>query len=101
MRVRIELLQTRSEIRLIWFSDEYAPIKAAKALRKGKRITEIEHLYAIPDSKAVVTTKDVETTMVAVPNSSLPELTSAFFESNFFRRFQVQRKYMLTYKLRI
>ncbi|ODN79767.1 hypothetical protein L202_03678 [Cryptococcus amylolentus CBS 6039] len=77
--------------------DEFAPMKAAKLLRRGKRIAEIEVLYGAnalpaqedPTSPSKATSSLIPTRPMAHP--SLPELSHAFFESSFFRRFQVQR----------
>ena len=82
-------------------SDEYAPLKAAKQLRRGKRISEIEMLYGKTAANAAVASNPEEP--VSDPSRSpskgkekdeplIPDLTKDFFESAFFRRFQVQRK---------
>ncbi|KIR24802.1 hypothetical protein I309_06357, partial [Cryptococcus deuterogattii LA55] len=82
--------------------DEFAPIKAAKQLRRGKRITEIEQLYGKSASNSASVHDSASTSSVDQPLSSIksdsqrvqpiiPQLTREFFESDFFRRFQVQR----------
>ncbi|OXM82077.1 hypothetical protein C364_00184 [Cryptococcus neoformans Bt63] len=82
--------------------DEFAPIKAAKQLRRGKRITEIEQLYGRSATNAESIHGNTSTPSVKQPVPSvksntqrthpiIPELTREFFESDFFRRFQVQR----------
>lgn len=84
--------------------DEYAPLKAAKQLRRGKRISEIEMLYGTSATNAAVATRSEEVTINTSRSPSkstdgvgpiLPDLTKAFFESPFFRRFQVQREFIL------
>jgi hypothetical protein len=71
-------------------SDEYAPMKAAKQLRRGKRISEVEVKYGKNAVELATTVAPIEET-TARP-SAIPELSSEFFESPFFRRFQVQRE---------
>lgn len=73
-------------------SDEFAPMKAAKQLRRGKRISEIEMLYGKQATNAVASTADtrIQTVPAQSPTSALPELSPEFFDSAFFRRFQVQ-----------
>lgn len=84
------------------YRDEFAPIKAAKQLRRGKRITEIEQLYGRSATDAASVHDNASTSSIKQPVSSvksntqpvhsiIPELTREFFESDFFRRFQVQR----------
>lgn len=80
-------------------SDEYAPIKAAKQLRRGKRISEIEMLYGRAGGNA--STSNLEESSSDTSKSpgkpfikeefTIPELSKAFFDSAFFRRFQIQR----------
>lgn len=67
-------------------SDEYAPLKAAKQLRRGKRISEIEVIYGKPAAEVAQLGGDV-----TEAEEPIPELSREFFESAFFRRFQVQR----------
>jgi len=80
-------------------SDEYAPVKAAKQLRRGKRISEMESLYGrnpagmtavfrLPEGSTSPKGKGVET--------FIPDLTPEFFASAFFRRFQVQRQSLMS-----
>lgn len=67
-------------------------MKIAKQLRRGKRISEIETLYgknAAGSSSKKGKSREMEE---ALPEPAIPELTAEFFESGFFRRFQVQRK---------
>lgn len=79
--------------------DEYAPIKIAKQLRRGKRISEIEMLYGKSAASAAASNADESSSDASKspgkPNIKeefvLPELSKAFFESAFFRRFQIQR----------
>ncbi|WWD17398.1 hypothetical protein CI109_101839 [Kwoniella shandongensis] len=79
--------------------DEFAPLKAAKQLRRGKRISEIEMLFGKSAASAAVVHRTVEqssdSSMSPVKGKEvevvLPELTRDFFESAFFRRFQIQR----------
>lgn len=82
-------------------SDEYAPLKAAKQLRRGKRISEIELLYGKTAASAAVASNADEATSDPSRSPSkgkdkddvvIPDLTKDFFESAFFRRFQVQRE---------
>lgn len=87
---------------MLFYRDEFAPIKAAKQLRRGKRITEIEQLYGKSASNSASVHDSASTSSVDQPLSSvksdsqrvqpiIPKLTQEFFESDFFRRFQVQR----------
>lgn len=87
---------------MLFYRDEFAPIKAAKQLRRGKRITEIEQLYGKSASNSASVHDSASTSSVDQPLSSvksdsqrvqpiIPKLTREFFESDFFRRFQVQR----------
>jgi len=69
-------------------------MKAAKQLRRGKRISEVEVKYGKDAVEAATTISTIEET--TVKSSVIPELSSEFFESPFFRRFQVQRKWKLT-----
>jgi hypothetical protein len=65
-------------------------MKAAKQLRRGKRITEIEDRFG----KNVISIA-IGSSQSPTPHNkagSIPELAPEFFESPFFRRFQVQRK---------
>ncbi|KAL7421552.1 hypothetical protein Q5752_003321 [Cryptotrichosporon argae] len=72
--------------------DEYAPLKAAKQLRRGKRISEIEMLFGkSATSAAVATQADGSSRSSSPPRYQIPELSREFFDSGFFRRFQVQR----------
>ncbi|RXK40132.1 hypothetical protein M231_02589 [Tremella mesenterica] len=75
--------------------DEYAPLKAQKQLRRGKRISEIENIYGkSATNAAMASSEDSEATSsreALRDIATLPELTLEFFESPFFRRFQVQR----------
>lgn len=75
--------------------DEYAPIKAAKQLRRGKRISEIETIYGKQGPGVVVKTEG-STTASSSPKGNekpviIPDLTPDFFDSPFFRRLQIQR----------
>lgn len=73
--------------------DEFAPIKAAKQLRRGKRISEIEVIYGKQAADAAAVSDDNKKKPLKArspPSGPLPELTPQFFESPFFRRFQVQ-----------
>lgn len=74
--------------------DEFAPMKAAKQLRRGKRISEIETIYGKQAISAATGSGDKrnQVSKVKIAPGPLPELTPEFFESAFFRRFQVQRK---------
>ncbi|KIR40696.1 hypothetical protein I313_03352 [Cryptococcus deuterogattii Ram5] len=76
--------------------DEFAPIKAAKQLRRGKRITEIEQLYGKSASNSASVHDSASTSSVDQPLSSIksdsqrvqpiiPKLTREFFESDFFQ----------------
>ncbi|KIR94135.1 hypothetical protein I304_01767 [Cryptococcus deuterogattii CBS 10090] len=76
--------------------DEFAPIKAAKQLRRGKRITEIEQLYGKSASNSASVHDSASTSSVDQPLSSIksdsqrvqpiiPQLTREFFESDFFQ----------------
>ncbi|WVQ67810.1 uncharacterized protein L199_006015 [Kwoniella botswanensis] len=79
--------------------DEFAPLKAAKQLRRGKRISEIEMLFGKTAANAAVAHQTGEPTadLTLSPIKStdgggiIPDLTKDFFDSAFFRRFQVQR----------
>jgi hypothetical protein len=71
-------------------SDEYAPMKAAKQLRRGKRISEVEVKYGKNAVELATTVAPIEETTAR--SSGIPELSPEFFESPFFRRFQVQRE---------
>nr|ODN88362.1 hypothetical protein L203_02975 [Cryptococcus depauperatus CBS 7841] len=74
--------------------DEFAPMKAAKQLRRGKRITEIEQLYGRSTADYVVSDSSTSRSSSKPPRNThtlIPELTRDFFESSFFKRFQVQR----------
>lgn len=73
------------------FSDEYAPLKAAKQLRRGKRISEVEEKYG-KDAVELATIVSPIHEKSPIKASAIPELSPEFFESPFFRRFQVQRK---------
>jgi hypothetical protein len=63
-------------------------MKAAKLLRRGKRISEIEVRYG--KNAVELATGTASAPIEAKVKSSIPELTPEFFESAFFRRFQVQ-----------
>ncbi|KAK8864304.1 hypothetical protein IAR55_001551 [Kwoniella newhampshirensis] len=79
--------------------DEFAPMKAAKQLRRGKRISEIEMLYGKSAASAAVAHRtsehSSESSLSPIKGKekevAIPELTKQFFQSAFFRRFQVQR----------
>ncbi|WVW83759.1 hypothetical protein I302_105780 [Kwoniella bestiolae CBS 10118] len=79
--------------------DEFAPLKAAKQLRRGKRISEIEMLFGKTAASAAVAHQTGEPSsdaslspIKAVDRGEIiPDLTKEFFDSAFFRRFQVQR----------
>ncbi|WWC89458.1 uncharacterized protein L201_004382 [Kwoniella dendrophila CBS 6074] len=79
--------------------DEFAPLKAAKQLRRGKRISEIEMLFGKTAANAAVAHQTGEPTeesylspVKAKQNDEImPDLTKEFFDSAFFRRFQIQR----------
>ncbi|WVQ72607.1 hypothetical protein IAR50_002165 [Cryptococcus sp. DSM 104548] len=83
--------------------DEFAPLKAAKQLRRGKRIAEIEVLYgkSLSQTNPEPTSPRLRQALPSPVSSliptrstvsqSIPELSHSFFESSFFRRFQVQR----------
>jgi hypothetical protein len=71
-------------------SDEYAPMKAAKQLRRGKRISEVEVKYGKDAVEVATMVAPIEETTVR--SSVIPELSPEFFDSPFFRRFQVQRE---------
>jgi hypothetical protein len=71
-------------------SDEYAPMKAAKQLRRGKRISEVEVKYGKNAVELATTVAPIEETTLRP--SGIPELSPEFFDSPFFRRFQVQRE---------
>jgi hypothetical protein len=75
-------------------SDEYAPMKAAKQLRRGKRISEVEVKYGKDAVELANIVAPIQET--TVKSSGIPELSSEFFESPFFRRFQVQREWHAT-----
>lgn len=70
-------------------------MKAAKKLRRGKRISEVEQLYGKSAMNAVHTCKaedlDTANSSAARTAERLPELTREFFASPFFRRFHVLR----------
>lgn len=72
-------------------------MKAAKQLRRGKRISEIEMLYGKQATNAAAVTTDIKPQIQAGPSRSapgtVPELSPDFFESAFFRRFQVQSEF--------
>lgn len=74
--------------------DEYAPLKAAKQLRRGKRISEIEMLYGKTATDAALASQGEGEDRLLSPSARgmerIPELTRDFFESSFFRRFQIQ-----------
>ena len=79
-------------------SDEFAPIKAAKQLRRGKRISEIEVIYGKQAANAAAISTDNRKQVLkprSLPAGPLPELTAQFFESRFFRRLQVQSESFL------
>ncbi|GMK59564.1 hypothetical protein CspeluHIS016_0801700 [Cutaneotrichosporon spelunceum] len=75
--------------------DEYAPMKAAKQLRRGKRISEIEMLYGKSATDAALASQGDEAERSRSPSGRkmdrIPELTREFFDSQFFRRFIMQR----------
>ncbi|OCF36737.1 hypothetical protein I316_01333 [Kwoniella heveanensis BCC8398] len=79
--------------------DEFAPLKAAKQLRRGKRISEIEMLFGKSAANAAMVHQPTgEASDPSVSHfkgkekeDGIPDLTKEFFESAFFRRFQVQR----------
>ncbi|TXT15729.1 hypothetical protein VHUM_00232 [Vanrija humicola] len=75
--------------------DEYAPLKAAKQLRRGKRISEIEMLYGKSATDAALASQGDDLDRAISPSAAkferLPELTREFFESSFLRRFHIQR----------
>ncbi|KAL1413541.1 hypothetical protein Q8F55_001315 [Vanrija albida] len=75
--------------------DEYAPLKAAKQLRRGKRISEIEMLYGKSATDAALASQgddlDRPLSPSAPKHERIPELTREFFESSFLRRFHIQR----------
>ncbi|BEI87789.1 uncharacterized protein CcaverHIS019_0105070 [Cutaneotrichosporon cavernicola] len=75
--------------------DEYAPLKAAKQLRRGKRISEIEMLYGKSATDAALASQGDEGERSLSPGGRkmdrIPELTREFFDSQFFRRFILQR----------
>ena len=70
--------------------DEFAPVKAAKQLRKGKRISEIEMLYGSQITNAAVESSE---TQQRPSDQLIPDLAPEFFASAFFRRFTVQSEY--------
>ena len=72
-------------------SDEYAPMKAAKQLRRGKRISEVEVKYGKDAVELATIGSPIDEKPITAP--VIPELSPEFFESPFFRRFQVQREY--------
>ena len=82
----------------MWFRDEYAPLKAAKQLRRGKRISEIEMLYGKSAAIAAVASNPTDDGSSDSSRGNeretivIPDLTREFFDSSFFRRFQVQRE---------
>jgi hypothetical protein len=79
-------------------SDEYAPMKAAKQLRRGKRISEVESKYGKDAVELATIGSPIEEK--ATPKVSvIPELTPEFFQSAFFRRFQVQREQPIPFHL--
>jgi len=86
----------RCRIALLSLSDEYAPLKAAKQLRRGKRISEIEMLYGKSATDAALASQGEDADRPQSPTGRrferIPELTHEFFDSAFFRRFHVQRK---------
>jgi hypothetical protein len=73
--------------------DEYAPLKVAKQLRRGKRISAIEMRYGKTAANAAVAANpDHVDEGSRSPKGKerlevLPELTKEFFESPFFSRF--------------
>ncbi|WVQ99298.1 hypothetical protein IAU59_006430 [Kwoniella sp. CBS 9459] len=79
--------------------DEFAPLKAAKQLRRGKRISEIEMLFGKSAANAAMvhqhngeaSDSSVSPIKGKEKEDGIPDLTKEFFESAFFRRFQVQR----------
>ncbi|WRT66252.1 uncharacterized protein IL334_003205 [Kwoniella shivajii] len=87
--------------------DEFAPLKAAKQLRRGKRISEIEMLFGKTAASAAVAHRPAklssDTSLNIIKGKQkekekdmgkeefMPDLTKEFFDSPFFRRFQVQR----------
>nr|XP_018263170.1 uncharacterized protein I303_04663 [Kwoniella dejecticola CBS 10117]OBR85328.1 hypothetical protein I303_04663 [Kwoniella dejecticola CBS 10117] len=79
--------------------DEFAPLKAAKQLRRGKRISEIEMLFGKTAASAAAAHQTGEAasdtslspTKGKEPLEVMPDLTREFFDSAFFMRFQVQR----------
>ncbi|WVR07145.1 hypothetical protein IAU60_004186 [Kwoniella sp. DSM 27419] len=79
--------------------DEFAPLKAAKQLRRGKRISEIEMLFGKSAANAAMVHQHGEGSDDSSLSPSkgkdkeegIPDLAKDFFESAFFRRFQVQR----------
>lgn len=75
-------------------SDEFAPVKAAKQLRKGKRISEIEMLYGSQVTSAAVASTDTSNHRREDSKTKqlIPDLAPEFFASAFFRRFTVQRE---------
>jgi hypothetical protein len=65
-------------------------MKAAKQLRRGKRISEVEVKYGKDAVEVATMVAPIEETTAR--SSVIPELSPEFFESPFFRRFQVQRE---------
>lgn len=81
-------------------SDEYAPVKAAKQLRRGKRISEMESLYGRNPADMTAVFRSPEGSMTSPKGKGvetfIPDLTPEFFASAFFRRFQVQRQSLMS-----
>jgi len=67
-------------------------MKAAKQLRRGKRISEIESRYGKNAVSLATGTARSPPEDKVKKETSIPELSPEFFESPFFRRFQVQRE---------
>ena len=81
---------------MLIFRDEYAPLKSVKQLRRGKRVSEIEKLYGRSGNTGAIAKSDYAGSSDSSPKSKesdkIPDLTQRFFESSFYRRFQVQRE---------
>lgn len=75
--------------------DEFAPLKAAKQLRRGKRISEVEQIYGRVQEPPSTHPSNSSSSQGEPPEfrnePSLPELTPDFFSSAFFKRLLIQR----------
>lgn len=92
----------------LYYSDEFAEVKAVKLLRRGRRLQQVEYVHSrsfviLPSfvqqfysSRAVYGKSiDEEGGLFTAPSLSpglIPKLRPEFFSSAFFRRFHIQRQ---------